>query len=91
MGDIAEIAKEIIAFAKHAGVGFRELIAGIAVLILVWKANDIIKTIGEFLNQRTRILAKIARQNRQTTAKIDEKRKKLLMKRTRSQGRKGGR
>lgn len=78
MDVIGEIVKELLSFAKQTGVGFSEVIVGIVAIILAVRSSDIIKTIGDFINQRSRILAKNARQHKQASAKIDQKRKKLI-------------
>lgn len=42
-------------FAKESGVGFWELVLGIAVIVTAFKLPEFLKIGGEFLNERKRI------------------------------------
>ena len=42
-------------FAKQSGVGFWELVLGVAVIVTAFKLPEFLKVGGDFLNERKRI------------------------------------
>lgn len=61
---------EIVDFAKANGVGYWQLILGLAVLLLVWKAPELVKEFSVFFNERKRINDQIARRQASTLNKL---------------------
>jgi hypothetical protein len=70
-GHVDETIKQLVEFAKASRLGWWELVAGISVIVVAFRTPDLLKSGGEFLNERKRINDADRLKREQTQRTID--------------------